>query len=366
VHPTASPPHVRLPLLSKTDVFEVMAIAVLAPLAWLAPERAWPRLSHTLTLAITRGWPAVTRARVATLARALGPHAAGRSLEDLRDAIIDGYMEERLQILRAHRPGGWRPRLRLVGRAHLDAALAHGRGAVLWTAPFSYADLVTKMALHQAGVALSHLSAFSRGFSPNSCLVWDPTRFGTQVLSPLRTRVEDRHLRERIALPRDGSLAYVRRVERRLRENGVVSIRAGEAGHRTVELPFLDGCIRLATGAPSIALGAGAALLPVFTVRTGPGAFDVVIEPTLACDDAASRHDAVDALTRRYGRLLESYVLHHPQLWSGWYTMRLDGAPFADAPSSGVAPSGDVPVGANDVPTCDDVPLDASRGAGSE
>lgn len=322
MRPTDFPP--RPPLFSRTDVFEVMTIAVLAPIAWLAPERAWLPLGHVLSLAIAYAWPAVTRARVATLARALGAQRVECTTAALRVAIIDGYMEERLQILRAHRPGGWRPRLRFLGGEHLDAALARGRGAVLWTPPVSYADLVTKMAFHEAGVAVSHVSAFSRGFSPNSCLVWNPTRFGTRVLSPLRTRIEDRYLRERIALPRDGSLAYARRVERRLRENGVVSIRAGEVGHRALDLPFLEGRIRLATGAPSLALAAGAALLPVFTTRTRPGTFDVVIEPPLESTAAASRHDTVDDLTLRYARLLERHVLRHPEIWSGWYTLQLD------------------------------------------
>jgi predicted LPLAT superfamily acyltransferase len=307
-------------------VFELMAISVLAPVAWLAPERSWRPLGHVVSLAIANAWPAVTRARVATLARALGGRRPPRPLGALRVAIMDGYMEERLQILRAHRPGGWRPRLRLVGRAHLDAALARGRGAILWTAPFSYADLVTKMALHAAGVSVTHLSASSRGFSPNSCRVWNPTRFGMRILSPLRTRIEDRHLRERIAIPRDGSLAYTRRVEGRLRANGVVSIRAGETGQRTVELPFLAGRLRLASGAPSLALLADAALLPVFCVRTGPGAFDVVIEPALERVTTTARHEAIDDLARRYGALLETYVLRHPELWSGWYSLHVDGA----------------------------------------
>jgi lauroyl/myristoyl acyltransferase len=134
----------------------------------------------------------------------------------------------------------------------------------------------------------------------------------------------------------DGSLAYARQIHRRLRANGLVSIRAGEHGQRTVEAPFLAGTIRLATGAPSLALASGAPLLPVFSVQTGPGAYDVVVEPPLRDDApperaAGDRHRLVDALTRDYARLLEPYVLRHPQDWSGWYTMRLgaEAAPLA-------------------------------------
>ncbi len=302
-----------------------MAIAVLAPIAWLVPQRMWAPLGHVISLAIARLWPGVTRERIATLQRALGARRIAMPLSALRVAIMDGYMEERLQILRAHRPGGWRPRIRLIGREHLDAALAHGRGAVLWNAPFSYADLVTKMALAEAGVAVSHLSAFSRGFSPNSCVMREPSRFGARVLSPLRTRVEDRYLRERLVLPPDGSLAYARTVERRLRANGVLSLRAGDHGHRALDVPLLDGRVRLATGAPSVALSTGATLLPTATVRTGDGAFDVVIGRALAASPQIARRDAIEELVRAYARFLEERVLIQPELWSGWYSLALDG-----------------------------------------
>lgn len=315
-----------------------MAIAVLGPVAWLLPERAWTPIGHLMSVAIARLWPGVTRTRTATLAGALGGRDIGVPLAALRVAIMDGYMEERLEILRAHRPGGWQPRIRLVGREHLDAALASGRGAVLWTAPFSYADLVTKMALAAAGVAVSHLSAFSRGFSPNSCIVEAPSRFGARVLSPLRTRIEDRHLRERIALARDGSLGWARAVERRLAANGVVSIRAGASGHRAVDVPVLAGRLRLATGAPSLAIAAGAALLPLFIVRTGRGRFDVVIEPPLESTRTGNRHDVTADLARAYGRVLERHVLRHPELWSGWYSLQVDDAAPAVLDASAPSP----------------------------
>ncbi len=321
---SAAAPRVRA--VSRTDVFEVVALAVLAPLAWLTPQWLWARLSRALSLAIAWGRPGITRERVATLASALGPRRGDhehRALRRLRVTIMDGYMEERLQILRDWRPGGWQPEIELAGRAHVDAAVAAGRGVVLWSAPFSYADLVVKMALHRAGFALHHLSAFSRGFSPNSCYAWTPTRFGMKVLSPLRTRVEDRYLAERIAVAPDGGLGYVRRIEQCLRAGGIVSMRAGDAGHRVVEVPFLAGQIRLATGAASLAVATDAVLLPVVCVRTGPGRFRVAIEPPLAVPAGVRPQQAVAEIVGDFAARLERWVLRHPELWSGWYQMDL-------------------------------------------
>ena len=308
--------------LTRTDVFELMAIAVLAPVAWGLPERrAWWPISRGLSRAIANLWPATTADRRARLRSALGDHAAEIDLDALRVDVMATYMEERLEILRAYRPGGWRPRLTVEGRAHLEAAAATGRGVVLWVAPFSYADLVTKIALSEAGVAVSHLGAFSRGFSPNSCYTWTRSRFGMKVLSPLRTRVEDRHLRERIVMPLDGGLGYMRIVEQRLRAAGVVSIRAGDVGQRALELPFLAGTIRLATGPASLALSTGAALHPVCCIRNGSGDFTITIEPELRASAGRPRRDATDDLVRAYAARLEAWVLRQPYMWSGWYQM---------------------------------------------
>jgi KDO2-lipid IV(A) lauroyltransferase len=316
---------------TRTDAFELAAIAVLAPVAWLTPERwAWWPISRVLSRMIARGRPGVTELRVAMLREALGARADAIDLDQLRVDVMATYMEERLQILRAYRPRGWRPRLTIEGAEHLDAAVAAGAGAVLWTAPFSYADLVVKMALDAHDYAVIHLSAFSRGFSPNSCWDWARSTFGMKVLSPLRTRVEDRFLCERITIPLNGGLAHMRALEQCLRIGGFVSIRAGDAGQRALAVPFLDGTIRLATGPASLALATGAPLLPVDCIRRGPGDFTVVIDPPLRPRAGHTSRNATDDLVRAFGARLERWVLRQPHLWSGWYRMPSAGAPVSE------------------------------------
>jgi lauroyl/myristoyl acyltransferase len=141
-------------------------------------------------------------------------------------------------------------------------------------------------------------------------------------LSRLRTAVEDRYLHERVIMPRDGGLGYVRRLERLLRGNGILSIRAGRFGHRVMELPMLGGLVSLATGAASLAVGTGAVLLPVFVTRRGAGRFELVVEPPLEPGPGLDPHAAVEDLMRRYVDQLEAYVLRFPHMWSGWYYLR--------------------------------------------
>ncbi len=312
-----------LPAFSANDLFELVAISVLGPASWIVPRRMWHLVTLALSSSIAILRPDVTRWRMRRLRTGLAGRPIQGSLFGLRVRIIAGYMEERMQLLREYRPGGWRGRIELTGESHLTEALERGRGAVLWSCPFTHADLVVKTALARAGHSVNHLSARSRGFQPNHCHPWTPTRFGNRYLSRLRTSVEDRYLEERILMPRDGSLGYVRRLERILRGNEILSIRAGAFGHGTAEAPILGGHQTLATGAPSLAVATGAALLPVFLVRHGRGRFEVVIEPPMEAATGLTPRAACEDLIRRYTERLETYVLRSPELWSGWYFMRL-------------------------------------------
>ena len=306
--------------LSVNDLYEIVAISVLGPASWLVPHRLWDFVSVALSSGIALLRPDVTLRRMRRLERGLAEHPTGSPRSG------SGY---------ASWPATWRSGYRSsavpAGRLawpHRDirygapgALKARGRGVVLWVCPFTYADLIVKTALARAGLEVSHLSACSRGFSPNACHPWTPTRFGKRYLSRLRTAVEDRYLHERVIMPRDGSLGYIRRLERLLKSGGVLSMRAGKVGYRTMDLPMLGGLVTLATGAPSLAIATGAALVPVFVARRGPGRFEVIFEPPLEPAADGAGPSAVPDLMRRYTRLLEDHVLRSPT-WSGWYYLR--------------------------------------------
>ncbi len=320
--------------MTRTDLTDLVAIAVLLPLSWLTPQSWWPRISRAISIVIARLGPDVTKARTETLRRITGPRQLDVSFETLRIAIMDGYMEERLQLLRDYRPGGWRPTFDIKGMGQIEEARAAGRGCVLWVCPFTYSDIATKVGLHQAGLDVTHLSAFSRGFSPNSCYLWTRSRFGMKFLSPLRTAIENRYIKERITVPLEGSLGYLRTLERRLKQGGLVSMRCGEVGQRVFDLHFMEGTISIASGPVSLARSTGAALLPVFTIPDGPGHFRISIEPPLQPSAGSSGRGRDEDVVRQYCRLLESYVLRYPHLWSGWYHMSREPAAQSEPASA--------------------------------
>jgi lauroyl/myristoyl acyltransferase len=86
-----------------------------------------------------------------------------------------------------------------------------------------------------------------------------------------------------------------------------------------VAVPFLDGVLRLPTGAPSLALATSATLLPVFALKHTHDRFEVIVEPELKATRSDDRHAAVDELVERYVERIEDYVVAHPDQYANWW-----------------------------------------------
>jgi hypothetical protein len=186
------------------------------------------------------------RADERTIERYLGASAGVPSARSIRKGLQRNQRLNQLHYVASWCPGGWSPTIDLVGAEHLHAALAGGRGAVLWVAPLVFAPLVAKRALHEGGFSVHHLSRPNHGFSS--------TRFGVAVLNPVRTRVEDRYLAERITISKaNETTAAVRALADRLATNRIISITMTSLGMRQADVPFLDGRVRVAPGAARLA-----------------------------------------------------------------------------------------------------------------
>ena len=107
-----------------------------------------------------------------------------------------------------------------------------------------------------------------------------------------------RHLAERVVLPRDGSLDYLRTLVRRLEQNRVVSVFGNIQGARAAKgIEILGTHRKLATGAPALARRTDAALLTMRARRLGPLEYEVVIDE--AIDDISSFRGDIGAVQNR-------------------------------------------------------------------
>jgi len=303
----------RPPMFTFSDAGTSLGMIVLLPLAWGLPRRLWPgvcaRVSPVVGLFEGTGGEDLK----ARIARYMGARRLVMPLPRVAARARAGFMEEFLGILRAHRPWQSTPRCTLHGGAHIAAALKEGRGAVLWIDEFHFYSLASKVALAEAGFLTVHLSHPTHGFSK--------TRFGMTLLNPVKIRAENRWLKDRVMMSFTGATGALRALQRHLRAGDVVSVTAGADAAAPIELPFLDGMIRLAPGAPELAHMAKAPLLPVHTIYREDGTFEVTVEPPIEASRDLDRAAFATAAAGEYAARLEPVVLSYPHQWRGWFRM---------------------------------------------
>jgi KDO2-lipid IV(A) lauroyltransferase len=308
---TASgPSKPRPPALAAVDLAVAFGLPLLGAIAWALPERAWPGVARALAPFQLRQLTGDAGAVAARIGQALGSGQGGAGSRGTLDALAAENLIAQFAMLRALRPGVADRPVVLEGRAHLDAALGAGRGAVLWVGHFVHASLATKRALSQAGYALSHLSHPRHGYSGS--------RFGMRALNAIPRRAEDRYLAERVMRTPESALAALRLLKSRLESNRLVSLTARADGIRPVAARLFGAELALGTGAPDLAHATGAVLLPVFAWRAA-GNYRVAVEPPIELAPGATRRAAAEAAAADYAARLERRIIAHPGQWLGWF-----------------------------------------------
>jgi lauroyl/myristoyl acyltransferase len=291
------------------DIWEVVRLfGPQTAIAWLVPQRSWLSVADrlgSLDLALHRKR---TEANAKELAALFDGVANAASVEDIERGFFATRYLERFQYLRAHRPGGWEPTIRIQGREYVDAARAAGRGMIFWGSAFAYNDLILKMAVHRLGLRLFHYTRPVHGLSK--------TRFGIRFLNPVRTSIECRYLGARVCAEERIKEA-MEVLKQEAEAGGAISIKIGDRGRRRVTVPFLNGRITLATGPIGLAQRWNARLLPTFTLQSDDGSFDVIIGAPLEANEADEDARA-KAIVESYVAQLTPYVLAHPEQWRGW------------------------------------------------
>jgi lauroyl/myristoyl acyltransferase len=232
----------------------------------------------------------------------------GLDFERLALAYCRRTLEERWGHWRALHRAGWNVATEVEGVEHLEAARAAGKGAILWGMSFC-GYLVAKMALHRAGARIVMLAAADHGVH------YPPTRFGRLVVGPLYCHAENRYLAERVKIPHDRALGYLRTLKARLQANRNVYI-SGErvAARRNVQVRLLGRDVPLATGSPSLAFSVGSRLLPVDILRLGPFHYRLRIDAPIA-PGAARKRDFVEQAVTEFAARVERRILEHPADW---------------------------------------------------
>ncbi len=286
------------------DLEKLAVLAGLAPIAWLAPQRSWAPICHRLAVLARTLLPGRRRDFERWLPRAL-VEASELTTAEFADRYIASTYEEVVGILADYRPGGWQPSTRLIGGEKIDAALARGRGVILWASESEFSHQPGFRAITRAGYPFGLLSRPEHGMFQS--------KLGIRFLNQIGTRIEGRYIGERIVIGGAGGLGALRTLRERLEANGIVLISIGDAALRTRAIPIFDGEMRLSTGPVTLARHSGAVLLPIFLRRTGSNAFEAYVEDALNLSE-----DDPEAPYRQLGVLLDRYVRRDPVGWRAW------------------------------------------------
>ena len=201
-------------------------------------------------------------------------------------------------------------RVNIVGREHLDRALAEGKGALLFAAHFTTLEV---------GVAVLEALA------PRCSCMYRPQR--NAMMDVLIRRGRHRFAKEQI--PRDN----VRSLLRNLRDNYAVVYLPDQTylGKQSELLPFFGEPAVTNTATSKLASISGAMLLPYFFRRLEDGSYRVDIGPPLANFPTNSPTDD----TLRLVTLLEDYIRSAPEQYL-WLYKKFKGRPppYPDAYAS--------------------------------
>jgi KDO2-lipid IV(A) lauroyltransferase len=177
------------------------------------------------------------------------------------------------------------------GFEHIDAALARGRGAVLFSGHFGNWELLGALV---AG----------RGYPLHVTDTNHSNELTHRVITGMRVRQG-----MSVIAPDEPSS----RITALLAENKIVSYLADQDARRDgIFVDFLGRPASTVRGPAIFAIRKGCPIVPIFMIREGTDRHRAVAEPPIWPDPSLKGREAVRDLTQRYTMVLETYVRAHP------------------------------------------------------
>ncbi|HTL70308.1 MAG TPA: ELM1/GtrOC1 family putative glycosyltransferase [Candidatus Eisenbacteria bacterium] len=183
----------------------------------------------------------------------------------------------------------------VVGREHVDRAVAAGRGVIFLTGHFGNWEIL-------------NLTGNLKGFPILALARRQKHPRSDDYLNSMRTCHGGQVIRK--GMP-------IREILRALRQGRIVGIVSDQdAGRKGTFVELFGRLASSASGPAAFAMRTRAALIPIFIFRTGPQSHRIEIEPPLDLPPAET--DSAEAerlLLERYTRILESKIRKSPEQW---------------------------------------------------
>lgn len=199
----------------------------------------------------------------------------------------------------------------IEGREYLDAALAKGKGVLLFQAHFG-AFQMTMPAIGFSGYKMNQISASASLWKDNA------------GFSRMQRKVYNLKASYEYSLPvRHISVkSSLRPVFGALENNEIVGITIdGGGGNKTVLIDFLGRRANFQQGSADLAIRTGAAIVPAFII-TEPGIkHRLILHPPIRISLSSEKDDHIKKTLQEFVRILEGYVFRYPSHYG--YTLLL-------------------------------------------
>lgn len=290
---------------SEGDARELLGLAGAAA-ATVLPMRSWPALGRFASgLRYRRKREKGYVGFAESMQSVLGIHD-DTLIEALFRVHLEMIVRRRFSLALDHLAPRRNPRIDVLGAESLRAALARGRGAIVWTSQFAYQTLAGKRALWEQGFRPIQISDPYHGTSS--------TRFGNVTHNPLLRQAEERYLKQRIVFERDSGATVTRKIVSLLDQGELILLTNNvHAGSMFVEMPIGEqGHVSMPTAPLSIVARRATPFFTMATLETKPfERLEAVIQPV---DDQGGAE--VRAARRDYVRMASLALIARDNLFT--------------------------------------------------
>lgn len=242
---------------------------------------------------------------LANAARILGPESTQAEREALAKEVIRNFylsvyeLGKNVRMTRAQLEAKVDD---VVGRQNWDDVRAHGGGVVVVTA-------------HLGGFELGMVSLTQQERRVHVVYHHDAVARFDRLRSRLRKKIGVME-----SAVDDGWSLWIR-LRDALVAGEVVVLQADRImpGQQGVWVPFMGGHIELPAGPIKLAIASGAAIVPIFSIRTAPGRVKVVIEEPIRVTREDGPVNEAHPAIRRIAAVVEAHVRANPAQWSMVY-----------------------------------------------
>ncbi|MDH5748757.1 MAG: hypothetical protein OEY85_05555, partial [Rhodospirillales bacterium] len=126
-------------LITGHDIGIAVGMPFLAMTAWLLPQRTWQAFARAIAPFLGAALSRNPREIKSCVGRIAGSRTMPLSPQEIAKELVACEIQKNFQTMRDYLPWRWRPRITLKGNENIQAALAAGKGVIVWDTHFYFA-----------------------------------------------------------------------------------------------------------------------------------------------------------------------------------------------------------------------------------